>query len=89
MKPKGSGKLNPWTSLLYTSLCGAIVFTAIVPFYWQSVRMFSGFLILLLVICGAATYLFFIKALAIGEASMLAPFVYVGLIFITLGCPVF
>lgn len=75
---------NPWTSLLYTALCGATVFTAIVPFYWQPVSMFSGVLILLLAICGTALHLFLIRALAIGEASMLAPFVYVGLIFVTL-----
>ena len=75
---------NPWTSLLYTALCGATVFTAIVPFYWQPVSMFSGVLILFLAIFGTAAHLSLIRALAIGEASMLAPFIYVGLLFVTL-----
>ena len=46
--------------------------------------MFSGVLILFLAIFGTAAHLSLIRALAIGEASMLAPFIYVGLLFVTL-----
>ena len=38
----------------------------------------------LLSLCGTFSQLFLIRALAIGEASLLAPFAYVGLIYATI-----
>ena len=39
---------SPWTSLLYSALFGAVVFSCIVPFYWQPVSFFlSGLMIIL------------------------------------------
>ena len=73
-----------WTSLLYTAAFGAIILSSIVPFYWKPLNAYSICLMLLLTVCGTTSQLLFIRALAIGEASMLAPFAYVGLIFATL-----
>ena len=73
-----------WTSLLYTAAFGAIILSSIVPFYWKQLSAYSICLMLLLTVCGTTSQLLFIRALAIGEASMLAPFAYVGLIFATL-----
>ncbi len=75
---------SPWTSLLYSALFGAVVFSCIVPFFWQPVSLFAAGLMILLSLCGTFSQLFLIRALAIGEASLLAPFAYVGLIYATI-----
>lgn len=75
---------SPWTSLLYSALFGAVVFSCIVPFFWQPVSLFVAGLMILLSLCGTFSQLFLIRALAIGEASLLAPFAYVGLIYATI-----
>ena len=75
---------SPWTSLLYSALFGAVVFSCMVPFFWQRVSLFSAGLMVLLSLCGTFSQLFLIRALAIGEASLLAPFAYVGLIYATI-----
>lgn len=75
---------SPWTSLLYSALFGAVVFSCMVPFFWQTVSLFSAGLMVLLSLCGTFSQLFLIRALAIGEASLLAPFAYVGLIYATI-----
>ena len=75
---------SPWTSLLYSALVGAVVFSCIVPFFWQPVSLFAAALMVLLSFCGTFSQLFLIRDLAIGEASLLAPFAYVGLIYATI-----
>jgi drug/metabolite transporter (DMT)-like permease len=75
---------SPWTSLLYSALFGAVVFSCMVPFFWQPVSLFAASLMVLLGLCGTFSQLFLIRALAIGEASLLAPFAYVGLIYATI-----
>lgn len=75
---------SPWTSLLYSALFGAVVFSCMVPFFWQPVSLFSAGLMVILSLCGTFSQLFLIRALAIGEASLLAPFAYVGLIYATI-----
>lgn len=74
---------DPWTSLLYTALFGAVVMTVAVPFYWQPLDLTSAFLMLVIAAFGTLSQLLLIRALAIGEAGMLAPFAYTGLVFAT------
>jgi drug/metabolite transporter (DMT)-like permease len=74
---------DPWTSLLYTALFGAVIMTIAVPFYWQPLDMTSALLMILLAAFGTLSQLLLIRALSIGEAGMLAPFAYTGLIFAT------
>ena len=75
---------SPWTSLLYSALFGAVVFSCIVPFYWQPVGFFLAGLMIILALCGTFSQMMLIRALSIGEASLLAPFAYVGLIYAAL-----
>jgi len=72
---------DAWTSLLYTALFGAVILTAVVPFHWQPLDAFTVGLMLLLAGFGTIGQLMLIRALTEGEASMLAPFGYVGLVF--------
>lgn len=80
---------DPWTSLLYTALFGAVILSCVVPFYWQPVDLTSAGLMLMLAVFGTVSQLLLIRALSIGEAAMLAPFAYAGLIFATLWGMVF
>ncbi|MCM2560989.1 DMT family transporter [Lutimaribacter sp. EGI FJ00013] len=75
---------SPWTSLLYTALFGAVIFSVIVPFYWQSPGPAGWRLMAMLALFGTLSQLCLIKALGLGEASMLAPFAYAGLLFATI-----
>lgn len=72
---------DPWTSLLYTALIGGICFTIAVPFFWVPPSPQAIVLMLVLAFFGTLSQLLLIRALTIGEAAMLAPFAYVGLIF--------
>ncbi|MCD1624432.1 DMT family transporter [Seohaeicola saemankumensis] len=74
---------DPWTSLLYTALFGAVIMTIAVPFYWQPLDVTSALLMILIAAFGTLSQLLLIRALSIGEAGMLAPFAYTGLIFAT------
>jgi len=74
---------DPWTSLFYTALFGAIVFSAIVPFYWQPLSMFTITLMAALSVMATLAQWLLIKALSLGEASLLAPIGYIALIFAT------
>ncbi len=75
---------NPWTSLLYTTLFGAVVLSCIVPFHWEPIDLTTAALMAMLAVFGTLSQLLLIRALSIGEAGMLAPFSYAGLIFATL-----
>ncbi len=74
---------NPWTSLFYTALFGAVLLSGIVPFFWTPLTGYTAGLILLIGVLGTASQWMLIRALTLGEAGLLAPFVYVGLLFAT------
>ena len=75
---------NIWTSLFYTALLGAIVLSVLVIPVW--VRPDATALLLMLGIgfVSAIGQFLLIRALMLAEASAVAPFSYVGLLFATL-----
>lgn len=73
-----------WTSLFYTALLGSVVLSIAVVPVWVTP---SGTALLLMLVIGAVAAIgqfLLIKALMLAEASAVAPFSYVGLIFATL-----
>ncbi len=74
---------DAWTSLFYTALFGAVVLTAAVPFFWQPLSPGDLPIMLGIALCGTLGQLALIRALMAGEAAMLAPFAYFGLLFST------
>ena len=74
---------DAWTSLLYGALFGAVILTAIVPFHWVALSPRIVMLMLLLAGLGTFGQLLLIRAFTSGEAAMLAPFGYIGLVFAT------
>lgn len=74
---------NAWTSLIYSALLGTVVTTAALPFVWIPIapEHIAGFVGLALLGTGGQFCL--IRAFTMTEASVVAPFGYVGLIFAT------
>lgn len=79
----GAGE-SPWTSLFYTGLVGTILLSVAVPFDWQTPDATAWLLILMLTVFGTLGQMALIRAFSSGEAAMLAPYAYAGLIFATL-----
>ena len=75
---------DPWTPLFYTALFGAIVFSTIVPLHWQPLSVCTITLMAALSVMATSAQWLLIKALSLGEASLLAPIGYIALIFATL-----
>ncbi|PRX29753.1 EamA domain-containing membrane protein RarD [Meinhardsimonia xiamenensis] len=72
---------DPWTSLLYTALFGAVVLSFAVPFFWVPPDAVTLALMAAIGLVGAAGQLMLIRALALAEAGTVAPFSYAGLVF--------
>ncbi|MGR3452660.1 DMT family transporter [Pseudooceanicola sp.] len=74
---------DAWTSLLYAALFGAVILTLFVPFHWTPLTPKIVILMLLVAGFGTVGQLMLIRAFTAGEAAVLAPFGYVGLVFAT------
>lgn len=79
----GAGE-DVWTSLFYTGLVGTILLSLAVPFAWQTPDAVAWGLIGLITLFGTFGQLALIRAFSMGEASMLAPYSYTGLVFAAL-----
>ena len=74
---------DPWTSLFYTAAFGTVVLSLIVPFFWLRPDPLAAVLMMALGSFGALGHFCLIRALMAAEASAIAPFSYVGLLFAT------
>ena len=77
-------KEGPWTSLLLAAVFGTLVMGLLTPFFWQPIAASDIPLFLTLGILGTAAQLCVIRSFSMAEASAVAPFGYVGLVFATL-----
>ena len=75
---------SPWTSLFYSALFGAVCFSVYIVFNWTPMSTNAIILIIILGLIGTGGHLFLIKALTLGEASLVAPFGYTSLLFATM-----
>jgi len=74
-----------WTSLFYTGLFGTVILSAAVPFAWVPYpSAFAWCLMFLVALFGTIGQLCLIRAFSTGEAAMLAPYSYTGLVFAAL-----
>ncbi len=76
-------KEGPWTSLLLSALFGTLVMALVMPFVWQPVIPADIPLFVTLGALGAAAQLCVIRSFSMAEASAVAPFAYVGIVFAT------
>ncbi len=84
---------EPLVSLLYGGLVGVVVISLVVPFHWQPLSLGEWGILVVIGSLGAAGHLLVILALQRAEASKMAPFTYVQLVwamlasFLVLGDP--
>lgn len=75
---------DPLTSLLYTATAGAIVSSAIVPWFWAWPSFFSWVQLVGTGVAGGLGHFCLIKAMTAAPASVVAPFSYSSLIWATI-----
>ena len=74
---------DPLTSLLFTAALGAVVSTAIVPFYWVWPDAWGWLLLVASGVAGALGHLCIIRAFQCAPASVVAPYSYTSLVWAT------
>jgi drug/metabolite transporter (DMT)-like permease len=72
------------TTLLYTSIGGTAWASLMVPFFWTTPTLFHCMLFLVIGAMGVGAHYFMIQAFKRAEASLLAPFNYSKLIWVTI-----
>jgi drug/metabolite transporter (DMT)-like permease len=72
---------QPIVSLLYGGLVGMLIFTVLVPFWWETPTAGVWLMFALIGVLGAAGHLLVILALQRAEASRISPFTYVQLLW--------
>jgi drug/metabolite transporter (DMT)-like permease len=77
-------KEGPWTSLILAALFGAAVMGLAMPFVWQPIAAADIPLFMTLGILGTGAQLCVIRSFSMAEASAVAPFAYVGIVFASL-----
>lgn len=70
-----------WTAMLYASAFGTLAGAVALPWVWMPIAMQDMPVFVLVGLLGTAAQLCIIRAFSITEASVLAPFGYLGLIF--------
>jgi drug/metabolite transporter (DMT)-like permease len=76
--------------LFYLASVGAVLTTALVPFFWRTVAPFDWLPMAAMGLLGGIGHLLLIRALTIAPASLLAPFVYTQIVWgVVLGYLVF
>ena len=74
---------SPWTSLFYSAIFGAICYSIYIAFYWNPMSNNAILLTIIIGLFGTAGHICLIRALSVGEASLVAPFIYTNLLFTT------
>lgn len=74
---------NIWTSLFYGAVLGGTIFTAMIPFYWQTPDTIAILLMIFIGLISTLPHFLLIQSLTLAEASVVAPFGYIGLLFAT------
>ena len=75
---------SPWTSLFYSAIFGAICYSVYIVFHWNPMSNNALLLTIIIGLFGTAGHLCLIRALTLGEASLVAPFIYTNLLFTTI-----
>lgn len=79
-----SGTENAINSLFYVMLVGGLVMSVLLPYDWRRPDFPAAMLFLLIGLIAGVAHFFMIKALEYAPASLLAPFAYVQLLWVTL-----
>ncbi len=70
-----------WTSMIYGAAFGAVVLGFTQPFVWHPIQTPDFILFGLMGVLGTAAQLCLIRSFSLAEASVVAPFAYLGILF--------
>jgi drug/metabolite transporter (DMT)-like permease len=70
-----------WASMVYAALFGTLVAGIALPFVWQPIALADIWRFVLVGCLGTGAQLCIIKSFSITEASVVAPFAYLGIVF--------
>ena len=70
-----------WTSMIYASVFGTVVLGFAQPFVWQPISGDDALLFCLMGALGTMAQLCLIRSFSMAEASVVAPFAYLGIVF--------
>ena len=70
-----------WTSMIYGAAFGSLLLGAAQPFVWQAIAATDAILFALMGMLGTAAQLCLIRSFSMSEASVVAPFAYLGIVF--------
>lgn len=70
-----------WTSMIYGAAFGSLLLGATLPFVWQPILTPDLMLFAVMGLLGTAAQLCLIRSFSIAEASVVAPFAYLGILF--------
>ena len=71
------------TSFFYTGITGAFILSFVGPFFYVEVLGYDWFWILIICLLGTSAHFFVIKAYQYSEASIIQPFNYLQLVFVS------
>ena len=72
---------SPWAAMFYAAAFGSIVTSAVLPFFWQAIPLHDLPMFALLGALGAIAQFFTIRAYSMAQATVLAPFGYLDMVF--------
>ncbi len=72
-----------WASMIFASAFGSVVFSLILPFVWVPIDASDIWIFVLIGCLGTGAQLCLIRSFSITEASIVAPFTYLGIVFAT------
>lgn len=72
---------SPWTAMLWGGLVGTTITGLALPFFWTPVATEDLWLFLIIGVSGTVAQIFLIVAFSIAEASAIASFVYLDIVF--------
>ena len=75
---------NANTSFLYTGFAGAFILSFVGPFFTEDIKLYDWLWILMICILGTTAHYFVIKAYQVSQASILQPFNYLQLVFVSI-----
>lgn len=84
MTRKLAGRENPFTTLFFTALVGAVATSIILPFNWQTPTFTQGALMIAIGCLGGTGHFLLIRAVELASPTALAPFLYTQLVWSTL-----
>jgi drug/metabolite transporter (DMT)-like permease len=79
-----AGVDSPQTTIFFTNLAGSVGFSLLIPFFWQDPGLAGWIMMAVLGFMGGLGHYLLIQAFGHAPVSMLAPFAYTSILWVTI-----